>query len=207
MPRNESSMKKESSHLWRSRAFRSPMAWGLVIFFGFESASYYASATWLPTILHDKGYSLSGAGIAVSVSVVIGSLIGLVVPHYADKLPDQRLFLVLMAAFTGFAFFMMTVNSGALLILWLCISNIGISISFPMALVLTVSKSTTPDATRNLSTMMQSFGYLISAFGPAFAAMLFDLSKNWNIALYGITGLCLVQLFAAIYVGKPSYVE
>lgn len=192
---------------WKSAAIKSPIAWALVFFFGLESMTFYATSTWLPTILTTKEFTLSSAAIAISISGLIGSLVGLSVPHFISKVHDQRALLVGISAMTGVAFFMMTLQEGSVLILWLIISNIGISIAFPMSLVLCSSKSDSPEGTRNLSTMMQSLGYIVSATGPVLMGATFDLTGSWDYALYLIVAVTVGQLLMAWLLGKPSKVE
>jgi CP family cyanate transporter-like MFS transporter len=105
---------------------------------------------------------------------------------------------------TGFSFFMMTIQEGEILILWLSLSNIGISMAFPACLLLCTIKATTPEMVRSLSTMMQSFGYIISATGPIYVSTFFHISENWNTALYAIVALTALQLIVTLYVGRPN---
>ena len=191
---------------WRTRIFKDPVAWALVAFFGIESMVYYATATWLPTILLVKDFSLRGGAIAVSVSGLVGSLIGLTVPHYVGKYPDKRIFLVGASLLTGVAFFFLSLQSGPILFLWLCLGNIGISICFPMCLMLAGTKTSTPKATRNMSTMMQSVGYALSAIGPGLLGWFYESFGNWNSALLGIVALTMVQLVMGWIVGKPTLI-
>ena len=195
------------AHFWRSRAFRDPVAWALVLFFGIESMVYYATATWLPTILLTKDFSLRGGAIAVSVSGLVGSLVGLTVPHYVGKFADKRLFLVGASLLTALSFLAVGLLSGSIVILWLCLSNIGISICFPLSLMLAGTKTSSSEATRNMSTMMQSIGYVLSAMGPALLGWFYETSGNWNTALFGIVGLTLVQLIMGWIVGKPTFIK
>ena len=192
---------------WKSKAFKNPIAWALVAFFGLESMTFYATSTWFPTLLTTKGFTLSSGAIAVSLSGIIGSGVGLVFPYYFEKSRHQRAMLVWTSLIAGLAFFMITVQSGLILFIWLSISNIGISIAFPLALMMAGMKSDTPEATRNLSTMMQAFGYSISAFGPIFMATLFDISNSWNFAMHGIVIVCILQATAGYVVGKPSRID
>ena len=189
---------------WRTKAIKSPIAWALVLFFGLESMTFYGSASWLPTILTTKDFSLAGAGAAIAFSGLLGSVVGLFFPHWISKFKDQRLLLAAISALTGFSFFMMTVQEGSILILWLCLSNIGISMAFPACLLLASMKTETPEMTRTLSTMMQSIGYVISAIGPLYIGTLFDFSGSWNVAILGIVGITLLQLLVGLVVGKPT---
>ena len=192
---------------WRSKAFKNPIAWALVFFFGLESMTFYATATWFPTILTTKNFTLSSAAIALSLSGIIGSAVGVIFPHYFEKSGSQRTILILTSLFTAFSFFMVTVQTGWVIFIWLSLSNIGISIAFPLALMMAGLKSNSPEATRNLSTMMQAFGYSLSATGPYFMAKLHDISNSWDIAMYGVVVICLLQAGASYIVGKPSKID
>jgi CP family cyanate transporter-like MFS transporter len=197
----------KSAPFWRSKAFKNPIAWALVFFFGFESMTFYATATWFPSLLITKDFTLSEAALAVSISGVIGSAVGLAAPHYLSMIEDKRLVLTIIALISGISFFMFTVQSGAILFLWLCTSNMGISIAFPTALLLCGIKSDSPEATRNMSTMMQSLGYIISACGPVLMGSLYESSNSWNVAMYGVVAMSFMQLLMGLVVGKPSKIE
>jgi CP family cyanate transporter-like MFS transporter len=192
------------SPFWRTSAIKSPIAWGLVFFFGIESMTFYGSASWLPTILTTKDFSLSGAAAAIAFSGLLGSAVGLFFPHWISKFNDQRLLLAGVSILTGFSFFMMTLQDGKILILWLCLSNIGISMAFPACLLLCSIKANTPEMVRTLSTMMQSIGYIISATGPIYVSTFFHFTANWNTALYAIALLSALQLLVTLYVGRPT---
>lgn len=197
----------DQEYFWRSKAFRNPIAWSLALYFGTESLTFYATATWFPTILITKEFTLREAALAVSISGIVGSIVGLAAPHYVSKIKDQRLVIAGVTIMTGFAFFMITLQSGHILFIWLTISNVGISIAFPIALMLSGSKSNSPEATRNLSTMFQSIGYVISSTGPFFLGTLFDLTEDWNKAMLGIVAFTILQLIFGLIVGKPSQVD
>ena len=207
VPIAQASKETEPIHFWRSPLFKKPMAWALVFFFGFESMTFYATATWFPTLLTEKEFSLTQAAIAVSISGLIGSMVGLAAPHYISKVRDQRLILALVSIGTAASFLMISLQSGAAVILWLCLSNIGISIAFPMALLLSSAKAESPEETRTLSTMMQSIGYVLSATGPFFMGKVFEISGSWNTALHAIAAVCVLQMLMGLFIGKPGYIK
>lgn len=207
VPRERGVQSAEAVHFWRSWLFRRVEAWALVLFFGFESMTFYATATWLPTLLTEKDFTLAQAALAVSLSGLIGSLVGLTAPHYISKLADQRFVLALVSVLSALSFFMISLQSGSILLLWLILSNIGISIAFPMALLLAGTKSVSPEDTRILSTMMQSIGYVLSASGPLLMGRVFEISGSWNIALAAVSVVCLFQMLMALVVGKPGRIR
>ena len=207
VPRARGVQSVEAIHFWRSRLFKKLEAWALVLFFGFESMTFYATATWLPTLLTEKSFTLSQAALAVSFAGLIGSLVGLTAPHYISKLSDQRLVLALVSILSAVSFFMISLQSGSILLIWLVLSNIGISIAFPMALLLAGTKSVSPEDTRILSTMMQSIGYILSASGPFLMGTVFEISGSWNVALHAVSVVCILQMCMALIVGRPGHIK
>ena len=197
----------KAPHFWSSKAFRNPIAWALVFFFGLESMAFYATATWFPLLLTTKGFTLRDAAIAVSISGVIGSGVSIAIPHYVENLKDPRWTIFAVSSAMTLGFFMITVQQGMVLLLWLTLSNIGLSMIFPIALWLYGAKSDSPEATRNLSTMVQSLAYLLSSTGPLFMGTLHDHFNSWNAAMYGVIFLCVLQIIAGWIVGKPSKIE
>jgi CP family cyanate transporter-like MFS transporter len=167
---------------------------------------FYATATWLPTILLVKDFSLRGGAFAVSISGVVGSLVGLTIPHYIGKFRDKRFFLVGASLLTAVSFFAIAILSGPIILLWLCLANIGVSICFPMCLMLAGTKTSTPEATRNMSTMMQSIGYALSAMGPGLLGWFYESFGNWNTALLGMVALTIVQMVMGWIVGRPTLI-
>ena len=192
---------------WKSKAFKNPIAWALMLFFGLQSVLFYSTATWLPTILTTKGFALSTGAIVISISGIIGSLIGLAAPHYLHQIKDKRPILVTLAIAQALAFFAMTQTRGPIIFLWLIFANIGMSIQFPVGLMLAGTKSKTPEATRNLSTMMQSLGYLLAAGGPTYLGLIFDVTHSWNWALIGVVVVCCTLVLVSLVVGKESIID
>jgi CP family cyanate transporter-like MFS transporter len=99
---------------------------------------------------------------------------------------------------------MISIQSGAILLLWMALSNISLSCVFPVVLLLTGDKSNSAEQTRNLSTMMQSVGYAMSAFGPYIMGQIFQVTDSWNVAMVAMSSLALFQLFAGLIAARPG---
>jgi len=183
---------------------RSSGAWSIALFFGLQSMIYYGTATWLPAILVSKGFTLSDAGYAVSITGLIGSLIGITVPHYSSKLPDLRLLLAIVGAILTVCFLGIIFDHGWHLIIWLLISNISFSTTFTLSLLLTVKRSMHASETRSLSIMAQAIGYSMSALAPGLVGAIFDVTLNWNIALMVPVALSIVLVVVGYFAGKPD---
>jgi CP family cyanate transporter-like MFS transporter len=195
---------KES--FWANPLFKSSSAWSITIMFGLLNMIHYASATWLPTILLTKGFTLVNAGILVAVATLVGSLLSLAVPHFAAKRKDFRLVLIVFSIFLAVSYFAISVDTGMRLWVWVILGNIGVYVTFSIALFLVVFRASDASKTKSLSIMMQSVGYVMATVSPIVLGRLFDLTGNWNRALYFIIALAAVQVFVAIKAGSNEKV-
>jgi CP family cyanate transporter-like MFS transporter len=167
---------------------------------------HYASATWLPTILLTKGFTLVDAGILVAVATLVGSLLSLAVPHFAAKRKDFRLVLIVFSIFLAGSYFAISVDTGMSLWIWVILGNIGVYVTFSIALFLVVFRAADAAKTKSLSIMMQSVGYVMATASPIVLGRLFDLTGNWDRALYFIIALAAIQVVVAIKAGSNEKV-
>jgi CP family cyanate transporter-like MFS transporter len=140
----------------------------------------------------------------VSVTGLLGSIIGIVAPHYSSKFGNLRIVLVIVGGSIALSFAGMIFDHGWRLAIWLLISNIGLSVSFPLALLLTVTRSVEAGETRSLSIMAQAVGYLMAAFAPGIVGLIFDATLNWNIALIFPVVLGLLLGATGYFAGNPE---
>jgi CP family cyanate transporter-like MFS transporter len=197
---------ESTESFWANPLFKSRAAWSITLFFGLLNMIHYASATWLPTILLTKGFSLTGAGILVALATLIGSLLSLAVPHFASKQKDFRLVLVVFSIFLAVSYFAISVDSGSRLWLWVILGNIGVYVTFSTALFLVVFRAADASKTKSLSIMMQSVGYIMATVSPVVLGRLFDVTGNWNQALYFIIALAAIQVIVALKAGAREKV-
>jgi CP family cyanate transporter-like MFS transporter len=193
---------ESTESFWANPLFKSRAAWSITLFFGLLNMIHYASATWLPTILLTKGFTLNRAGVLVALATLIGSLLSLAVPHYASKQKDFRLVLVVFSIFLAVSYFAISVDSGARLWLWVILGNIGVYVTFSTALFLVVFRAADATKTKSLSIMMQSVGYIMATVSPIVLGRLFDITGNWNRALYFIIVLAALQVIVALKAGS-----
>ncbi len=195
---------KES--FWANPLFKNRSAWSITLFFGLLNMIHYASATWLPTILLTKGFTLVNAGILVAVATLVGSLLSLAVPHFASKQKDFRLVLVVFSLFLAVSYLAIAMDSGMRLWIWVILGNIGVYVTFSIALFLVVFRATDASKTKSLSIMMQSVGYIMATASPIVLGLLFDISNNWSYALYFIVALAGIQVIVALKAGSREKV-
>jgi len=187
--------------------FRNFGAWSIGLFFGIQSLIYYSTATWFPTILISKGFTSNNAGFAVAATGLIGALVGILAPHYASKLPNIRGLLVALSFMLAISFIGLIVDTGWHLVIWLVVASIALSITFPLSLMLAVTRGVGPGETRSLSIMSQSVGYALAFFGPGLVGATFDASKNWNVALVVPLLFSLILALIGYFAGKPEKIH
>ena len=187
---------------------RNPLAWALVIYFGFQSTNFYSLGSWLPSILRESGMNPTVAGYQLAVMLFIGFPAGLLVPPLATKFKSQVwlcvLFVLIFAiGLVGIYVFSTTGWWPAGTWLWSTLLGIGLGSSFPLALTLVLLRTDNQETARDLSSFMQGIGYIISALGPLVLGAIRDTTNSWNMA-YGALAIALtVQLIAGIIVSRP----
>jgi CP family cyanate transporter-like MFS transporter len=197
----------KSQSILKHPLFKSPSAWAVALLFGCQSMMFYSTATWIPTILLTKGFTLSEAGVALALATFIGSIAGIFVPHFASTREDARPVLAAISLLNIGAFAAVAVDSGPRVILWLILGNISLFISFPLSLLLCVTKSSSPEETKYLSIMSQSVGYFLAAIAPLLMGVIFEITLNWNLTLIFIVVLGVIQLLSGFFAGKPGKIK
>jgi MFS transporter, CP family, cyanate transporter len=174
--------------------WRSPLAWQLTAFFGFQSLTFYGLIAWLPDLLRDSGLAASTGGLMVGLMQLVSLASTIGAPVLATRRPDQRALVaastvVMLAGFVG-----LLVAPDALAAIWAGLLGLGGGAFISLALTFLVLRSSDPEHTASLSGMVQSGGYLVAATGPTGIGALRDLSGGWTVPL-------LVFIAATMLVG------
>lgn len=191
-------------HFFANPLLKNKSAWAITLFFGLISMVFYATSTWGPTILVSKGFTLTHSAWIVSISNLIGSVLGIFIPHYVSKKSDMRAALVFLSALIALSFLGVGLDHGNRIIIWMILANIGMAICFPLSLLLAVLRGSDPVQTRLLSIMMQSVGYLMAAVSPTIMGAIFDTSSSWPVALMFVVVLGVLQALISWEVGKSK---
>ncbi|MCO7220360.1 MFS transporter [Klenkia sp. PcliD-1-E] len=167
---------------------RSSLAWQLAVFFGLQAMQAYVIVGWTAQYLRDEGMSAAAAGALVGVNALIVIPLNAVVPVGTVRQAWQRPMLVAfmacyLAGWTGLLLAPLTLT-------WLWMSLLGCGMgTFAMVLALLGMRARTPQTVNALSTVVQGWGYAISAAGPVLVGLL----RGWT---GGYTGM-----FVLVYAG------
>jgi MFS transporter, CP family, cyanate transporter len=190
----------------RGSLLTDPLAWQVTVFFGVQSLFFYAILSWLPSIYRDHGYSPAAAGFVLSAMTFVQIPITLILPRFAARARDQRVYLAATTTLTAVGLVGVLLAPTTLPYLWSGVMGMGIGGSFSLGLLLFVVRSRTPTDTARLSAMAQTFGYVIAATGPMLLGAVYDATASWTVPLTVLLLLAIPQFIAALLAGRPLHV-
>jgi CP family cyanate transporter-like MFS transporter len=181
------------------------LAWNVTLFFALQSAGFYATLSWLPSIFRSHGASESQAGFLLSLSMVVGLLTAIVVPSLATRARDQRVLVVACCVLTAFGWAGILLAPMSAPYLWTVLLGLGQQGAFPLALMLIVLRGGSR-STAGLSTLAQSVGYLLAASGPVAVGAIHQLSGSWTPCVVLLLGLVVPQVLTGLIAGRDRLV-
>jgi CP family cyanate transporter-like MFS transporter len=173
---------------------RDRVAWSVTLFFAVQSAGFYATLAWLPSVFHSHGISTARAGLLLSISLVVGLIPALTVPSLAARAHDQRGFVIAFVSCIATGWLGLILAPTAAPYLWAALLGFGQNAAFPLALTLIVLRGGTVTSTAALSTLVQTVGYLCAALGPLAIGAIHDITGSWTPALIVLMALLLPQM-------------
>lgn len=192
----------QSNLMWRS-----PFAWQIAIFMGFQSFLFYVTISWLPEILHSHGMSMSKAGWMLSFTLLIGLPASFLIPVLASRFQSQvwigfTLGIFAVAGYSGLLW------GSSSFILFVSIALIGFSLGglFPLALSYLGLRARNAIQAVELSGMAQSSGYILAATGPWFIGFLYDITDVWAVPKVSLIGISVIVTIFAMLSGRNKYV-
>jgi CP family cyanate transporter-like MFS transporter len=172
---------------------RDRVAWSVTLFFAVQSAGFYATLAWLPSVFHSHGISTARAGFLLSLSLVVGLIPALTVPTFAARARDQRNFVIAFVSCIAAGWLGVIFAPTAAPYLWVALLGFGQNAMFPLALTLIVLRGGTVISTAALSTLVQTVGYLFAAVGPLAIGAIHDITGSWTPALVVLLALLVPQ--------------
>jgi CP family cyanate transporter-like MFS transporter len=196
----------EAPHISRE-LLRNPLAWMITLFFGLQSLNVYVVVNWLPSLYEDHGYSASAAGGLIALLVLVQLPVALAVPTVAARMRRQHVLVVGIVACSAIAFLGILLSPTKPAALWMIVLGLSQGAAFPLCLVFLVLRARTHAETAQLSTMMQSIGYLIAGVGPLVFGALHAATDSWRGPLVFVLALLVPELVVGLRAASPGYVE
>lgn len=179
----------------------------LTLFFGCMSSLFYAITAWVSPIAHSFGYSTSSSAMLLTVFTIIQIPATLIVPFLVAKTGNLRFFLILCSLLELVGIMMLLFHLP--LLPAVILMGIGAGGLFPMALMLPIIETDTPEEAGSWSAMSQCGGYIIGAAGPLLIGVIYDATGSFLSALISmlviVAAMIVVQLL--ITAGKEQRVS
>ena len=184
----------------------SRLAIAMTAFFGLQATQAYVIIGWSPQYLRDVGLSAATAGLLLGLNSIVVIPINALVPMLIVRQHLQRplLFFFLACHVAGWIGLWVAPLSAPWL--WMVLLAVGLG-TFAMALTLMGLRARTPETTAAMSTVVQSWGYVLAGAGPLLVGVLRGVTGGYTgmflIVLAGVAGLAATGWL----VTRPRFVD
>jgi CP family cyanate transporter-like MFS transporter len=179
------------------------LAWGVCGFFGIQSMAFYASLSWIPTILEDGGWSSEAAGGLLAFGALCGLVPAYLLPVLAARAPDQ-IRLLLAIVLVPCAGLLGVLAAPALAPLWMMLIGFGQSGALGLGLALPLQRGGDAPTVASLTAMMLCVGYLVAAAGPWLLGAVHDAAGNWTAPLVVLIAITLAELVPGVPAARAA---
>lgn len=190
-----------------NRMYKSPLAWQVAGYMGFQSFLFYVTISWLPEILHDYGVTMATAGWMLSFSQFIGLPASFLVPMIAGRVKSQRPIVIAMGicSITGFSGLLLG-SSYAVMVISTILIGSAMSGSFALGLTFLGLRARNAKQAGELSGMAQSLGYVLAAIGPMLIGYIYDITQVWTVPLITLIGIAIMVVVFGMGAGRNKFV-
>ena len=191
------------AHLARVPVYRHAVTWYVTLFMGMQSLLYYATLSWLPTMLRDRGESAADAGDLLALMGVGNLAVSLLVPMAAQRMRSQVMLIVptTLAIAGGLAALLYAPLGGAAA--WALILGAGQNAALGLAIFFTAARAPHAAAAASLSSLAQAVGYLLASAGPLEVGLLHSATGSWTAPVAVLFALSGVMFVAGILAARP----
>jgi CP family cyanate transporter-like MFS transporter len=187
----------------RVAVYRYAVTWHVTIFMGMQSLLYYATLSWLPTMLRDRGESAAAAGDLLALMGVGNLAVSLFIPMLAQRMRSQVALVVptTIAVAAGLAGLLYLPLGGA--VGWALILGAGQNAALALAIFFTAARAPHAAAAASLSSLAQAVGYLLASAGPLEVGLLHSATGSWTAPVMVLFALSAVMLVAGLLAARP----
>lgn len=201
-PQPDLNVEQKKTKMWTSAT-----AWNVTIFMGFQSLMYFTPLTWLPDILQSHGYSLSQAGLIISVMLLGIIPVNFIIPVLADRMKNQKL----LGAFTGIVFILGSAglfsSNLSILIISAILIGIGCGSGYSLSMMFFTLRTRNGYEASDLSGMAQSIGYLIAATGPIAFGGFYDVMGSWTAPIIVLIAIGIIIVITGVLAGRDVVID
>jgi CP family cyanate transporter-like MFS transporter len=188
----------------RVLVYRHALTWYVTLFMGMQSLVYYATLSWLPTMLRDRGESAAGAGDLLGLMGVGNLAVSLFIPIAAQRMRSQVTLVVptVIAIAGGLAALLYLPLGGAAA--WALILGAGQNAALALAIFFTAARAPHAAAAASLSSLAQSVGYLLASAGPLEVGLLHAATGSWTVPVMVLFALTAVMFVSGLLAARPG---
>ncbi|MER3113042.1 MFS transporter [Bacillus altitudinis] len=171
---------------------RNKKAIQFTLFFGFMSSMFYSLTAWISPIALNFGNSPQYAAMLLTIFTLIQIPVALLVPAIVNRLGKPKLFLILcsLSELIGLLFLLLPMPILPAVIFL----GIGAGGLFPLALMLPIIETRTPEEAGTWSAMSQMGGYIMGGFGPFLIGLIFDISGHFQAAIVAMLAIVMLMI-------------
>jgi CP family cyanate transporter-like MFS transporter len=187
----------------RVAVYKYAVTWYVTIFMGMQSLLYYATLSWLPTMLRDRGESAAVAGDLLALMGVGNLAVSMFIPMAAQRMRSQVVLVVptTIAVAGGLAGLLYLPLGGA--VAWALILGAGQNAALALAIFFTAARAPHAPAAASLSSLAQAVGYLLASAGPLEVGLLHSATGSWTAPVMVLFALSGVMLVAGLFAARP----
>ena len=193
---------RTAGHRGRVALRRHALAWQVAAFMGLQSLNYYATLSWLPTLLQDRGVSAAAAGGLLALMNGGNAIAAMAMPMVAHRARDQRLLVAATVLAIAVGLTGTLVASAGSAAAWTLLLGLGQGSSLGLAIFFTAARAPDPVTAASLSGFAQSTGYLIAAAGPLGVGFLHRATGGWTVPVLTLLGVVGLQFWAGWLAGR-----
>ncbi|HFU3706936.1 TPA: MFS transporter [Streptococcus suis] len=196
---------QQTGSLWKNKS-----AIAFLVFGGLQSVLYYTEITWLPTISQSVGFTKAEAGLMAGIFNLTAIPMSMIIPATLSRQTKEMRRNIMLgtssATLIGLALMTFLPSN---FILW-SILHIILSFSnaalFPYMMLGFTLKTSSSQATAQLSGMVQTGGYLIAAFGPGLLGYSFPLFGSWMPLILALAVVTLAMMWTIVLIEKEDII-
>jgi len=183
--------------------YRSALAWQVASFMGLQSLTYYATVSWLPTMLRERGLSAGHAGLLAAALSLGGLATAFGIPLLAHRRTDHRSLVgwnVALCVGATVGAFLAPLGAVPFFIVAL---GFGQGATLALALYFFIARSPSAAAAASLSAMSQGFGYLLAASGPLIVGLVHSALGSWTVPMLILLAFLVLEGVAGLLAARP----
>ncbi|AXH99189.1 MFS transporter [Sporosarcina sp. PTS2304] len=184
---------------WRNRT-----AWSFLVFFGLQTALFFAVLTWLVPIAVTNGMTLLQAGTLLSMMTVVQIVMNIGFPLVLQRLNSRTPALVFILVLGILSIALMWTAQPVLFSAGVLLLGIPLGGLFPICLLMPMDATESAEETNTWTAMMQTGGFIIGGILPLFIAMLYDYTANHHVTLFVFLLLFVAMLVLALRIGNST---